>query len=191
MNLRLTISYSSCYNHVILFHSCHVLRYISNFKSFIQAWFKCVKFVDKSKQIVLEKGRNGQILSVAITRDSMGRAFNYKTKVNFLHVHVYAKVSQIKDCIYYFLFNCLSYFFSKYDEYLILKTSILSLFVFSRILTSTSLWMVMGLKWQTTKKMSDIHSHSLLTLTVIGWSCLSATRIKSNKFKIAHFSSKI
>lgn len=44
------------------------------------AWFKCVKFVDKSKQIVLEKGRNGQILSVAITRDSMGRAFNYKTK---------------------------------------------------------------------------------------------------------------
>lgn len=82
MNLRLTISYSSCYNHVILFHSCHVLRYISYFKSYIQAWFKCVKFVDKSKQIVLEKGRNGQILSVAITRDSMGRAFNYKTKVS-------------------------------------------------------------------------------------------------------------
>lgn len=44
------------------------------------AWFKCVKFIDKSKQIVLENGLNGQILSVAITRDSMGRAFNYKTK---------------------------------------------------------------------------------------------------------------
>lgn len=44
------------------------------------AWFKCVKFIDKSKQIVLEKGLNGKILSVAITRDSMGRAFNYKTK---------------------------------------------------------------------------------------------------------------
>uniref|UniRef100_K1QLZ6 Uncharacterized protein n=1 Tax=Magallana gigas TaxID=29159 RepID=K1QLZ6_MAGGI len=55
-------------------------NYCNGRQQFVKAWFKCVKFVDKSKQIVLEKGRNGQILSVAITRDSMGRAFNYKTK---------------------------------------------------------------------------------------------------------------
>lgn len=61
------------------------------------AWFKCVKFVEKSKQIVLEKGRNGKMLSVAITRDSMGRAFNYKTKYFDIDIFVDGNGFEVVD----------------------------------------------------------------------------------------------
>ncbi|XP_061171533.1 uncharacterized protein LOC133181020 [Saccostrea echinata] len=61
------------------------------------AWFKCVRFDDNSQPVVLDKGRDAKIVSFAITRDSVGRVLNYKTKHFDIDILVDGKGIEVVD----------------------------------------------------------------------------------------------
>lgn len=56
-----------------------------------------MRFDDKSEPIVLDKGRDAKFVSLAITRDSMGRVLNYKTKVSSFIVLYFAYLAITGD----------------------------------------------------------------------------------------------